>query len=207
MSEQKSVPVEQMDALDREMLRLGVAYLRRKHWVEQEQKRRAEAVKMLRPGGKRPVYDPRNAERKLWHGTASETSYKAEIVDHRQLEEWVRENYPAKLRSKTKLKEGFTEADVLQIAQTYASYMFETVPVVEDWVKHELVLKSQLAQQPMGWGGEVGESAPPGIEVSKAASAVVLTITKHAAEAIDELILAGVIDEDGNIIASSLGGE
>lgn len=207
MSEQASVMLNELDTLDLLVLKLGVIQLHRIQRQQEEKALRAQVVKKLKEGGKRPFYDPRNPARKLWNATASETSYHAEILDRTKLEEWVRENYPAKLRPQTKLRAGFTEADVWQIARTYAAYMFEEVDVVEPWVLNELKLKSEQAGQPMGWGNEIDDNAPPGIEVTKAASTVTMTFTPKAAELMHSLILDGVIDVDGNLTAAPAGGE
>lgn len=193
------------DELDRLVLRLGVVQWHRMSRQEEEAQLRAEVVKALRAGGKRPVYDPRNPEQKLFHATASETNYQARVIDRAQTEEWVRENYPAKLRPRTKLREGFTEDDVMQVLRKHAGYMIEDGDVVEDWVLRELELKSQQAGQPMGWGNEIGEHAPPGIAVTKPDSTVKMTFSPHAFDAIRALILEGVIDVDGNPV--STGGE
>lgn len=188
--------------LDKLVLRLGVVQWHRMRRQEEETLLRAEVVNALRAGGKRPVYDPRNPEQKLFHATASETNYQAHVVDRAQTEEWVRENYPAKLRPRTKLREGFTDEDVMQVLRKHANYMIEDGDVVEDWVLRELEFKSQQAGQPMGWGNEIGEHAPPGIAVTKPDSTVKMTFSSHAFDAIQELILEGVIDVDGNPVSS-----
>ncbi len=199
------VPIGELGELDRLVLRLGVVQLNRMRRQEEEAQLRAEVVKALRAGGKRPFYDPRNPQQKLWHATASETAYQARVVDRSRAEEWVRENYPAKLRPRTKLREGFTEDDVLQVLRKHAGYMIEDVEEVQDWVLRELELKSQQAGEPMGWGNEIGEHAPPGIAVTKPDSTVKMTFSPRAVEVIDGLIVDGVIDVDGN--PKSLGGE
>lgn len=191
--------------LDRLVLRLGVVQWHRMRRQEEETQLRAEVVKALRAGGKRPVYDPRNPEQKLFHATASETNYQARVVDRAKAEEWVRENYPAKLRPRTKLKEGFTEEDVMQVLRKHAAYMIDDVEEVQDWVLRELELKSQQAGEPMGWGNEIGEHAPPGIAVTKPDSTVKMTFSSRAFEVIEALILERVIDVDGNLV--STGGE
>lgn len=191
-------PVDELGELDKLVLRLGVVQLNRMRRQEEETQLRAEVVKALRAGGKRPVYDPRNPQQKLWHATASETAYQARVIDRSKTEEWVRENYAAKLRPRTRLRDGFTDEDVLQVLRKHAGYMIEDVEEVQDWVLRELELKSQQAGQPMGWGNEIGEHAPPGIVVTKPESTVKMTFSPRAVEAVDALILDGVIDIDGN---------
>lgn len=197
-----AVPLE-LGELDKLVLRLGVVQLHRMRRQEEEVQLRAEVVKALRAGGKRPMYDPLNPEQKLWHATASETTYQARVVDRTRAEEWVRENYPAKLRPRTKLKEGFTDEDVLQVLRKHAEYMIEDIEEVQDWVLRELELKSQQAGEPMGWGNEIGEHAPPGIAVTKPDSIVKMTFSPRAAEIVDALILNGVIDVDGNPVGGA----
>ncbi|MDX3661250.1 hypothetical protein PV646_28430 [Streptomyces sp. ID05-26A] len=206
MSDEQSNVAGQLNDMDRLIWQLGWVVLQRKRRQEEEERLREKVVNNARAGATWPVADPRNAERKLWHATVSKTSYVATITDRTKAEQWVREQYPAKLRKKWKLREGFTEADAWEQLREHCGYMFEEVAVVEEWVLNELKMKSQQAGRPMGWGNEIGEKAPPGIEVTKPPSTVLLKITDDASDIVDALRASGIIDQDGNFTAP-VGGE
>lgn len=180
--------------------RLGVVQWHRKRRQQEERELRDEVVASVPSGGTWPVVDPRNPEIKLLHATVSRTSYVAKATDRAATEKWVRTEYPSKTRPERRLKECFTQADAMKALQDLAPNMFEEVDVVEDHLIRELELKSQLAGEPVGFGGEIGEHAPPGITVTKPEPTVLVKFTDAADAAVEELIIAGVIDMDGNFI-------
>lgn len=186
--------------LDRLVLRLGVTQLSRVRAASAEQALRTEVVTALRRGGSRAAVNPYTGE-KIAQVTVSETAYKADVVDPSATTEWVKATYPAKTRKVVKVREGFTPEDVLRALEVLAPYMVEEVVEVEPWVLRELELKSQQAGTPMGWGGEVGENAPPGIKVVQPDSTVRVTFSPHAVDVVDGMLANRVIDMDGNIIA------
>lgn len=203
MSEEQSSVVGPLNQL---IWRLGVVQWHRKRRQQEERELRDQVVATVPSGGTWPVVDPRNPENKLWHSTVSKTSYVAKVTERAATEKWVRAEYPAKTRRESRLKECFTQADAMKALQDLAPGMFEEVDVVEDHLIRELELKSQLAGQPMGFNGELGEHAPPGITVTKPEPTVLVKFTDAAEAAVEELILAGVIDLDGNFIAANSGG-
>lgn len=200
MSEQ-SFAVGELSELDRLMLKLGVAQRKRQQAQEHETQVRANAVEALGEGGRKFTYNPLNHKEKLWHSTVSETQYQAHVTDRAAAEAWVCEQYPFKTRTRKRLVPGTRMDEVIEALLKVAPYLVEDYVEVEDHVLHELEQKSKLARQPMGFGGEIGEHAPPGITVTKPKPSMRVTFEDGAAEAIDELILRGVIDDDGNVIA------
>lgn len=203
MSDAQSSVVEQLNQL---IWRLAVVQTHRKRRQAEERELRDQVVATVPSGGTWPIVDPRDPDRKLMQATVSKTSYVARVTDRAATEKWVKAEYPAKTRREPRLKECFTQADAMKALQDLAPGMFEEVDVVEDHLLRELELKSQMAGQPMGFGGEIGEHAPPGITVTKPDPTVVVTFTKSAPDVFDELTAGGVIDLDGNFVAGAAGG-
>ena len=203
MSDAQSSVVEQLNQL---IWRLAVVQTHRKRRQAEERELRDQVVATVPSGGTWPIVDPRDPDRKLMQATVSKTSYVARVTDRAATEKWVKAEYPAKTRREPRLKECFTQADAMKALQDLAPGMFEEVDVVEDHLLRELELKSQMAGQPMGFGGEIGEHAPPGITVTKPDPTVVVTFTKSAPDVFDELTVGGVIDLDGNFAARAAGG-
>lgn len=194
------IAVADLSELDKLMLKLGVAQLNREQAEEHEQQVRAAAVDALGEGGRKFTYDPLNRKRKLWHSTVSETQYQAHVVDRSATEAWVREKYPFKTVTRKRLVPGTSMNEVIEALLKVAPYLVEEVVEVEDHVLHELEMKAKQALEPIGFGGEIGKDAPPGIEVTKPKPSMRVTFKDGAAEAIAELMLAGVIDDEGNVI-------
>lgn len=163
---------------------------------------KAEVVAALRRGATLPATHPRRPDRQIAQVNVSKATYKAATLNRAATEEWVTAKYPMKLENRERLVSTATEADVRNILRTFAPYLLETVKVVPDHVIRELELKSEQAHQPMGWGGETGDDAPPGIEVSVIDPKV--TITFRDEDLLDELILSGVVDADGHIVGGAL---
>lgn len=203
MSDEQPSVVHQLNQL---IWRLGVVQMQRKRRQEEERDLRDQVVATVPSGGTWPIVDPRDPDRKLLQATVSKSSYVAKVTDRAHTEKWVKAEYPEKTRREWRLKEQFTEADAWKVLRELAPRMFEEAEVVEDHLLRELELKSQMAGQPMGFGGEVGEDAPPGITVTKPDSVVVVTFTEAASGAFDELIVERVIDLDGNFITPAAGG-
>lgn len=189
------------DELNALLIRTAVAHRNAERAKEAEIEAKAEAVKVLRRGSTQVATNPLKPEEEFVQVTVSKSTYSAKATDRKLLEEWVTERYADKVETQTRLTSTTTEQDVINVLKTFAPYLLEEVTVVPDHVIRELELKSQKAHQPMGWGGEVGEDAPPGIVVEKSTPRV--TITFRNADVVDDLILNGVVDMEGNMIGGA----
>lgn len=206
MTTQMDTAEEQLNVtgyLKQLILRLGITQMHRRRREQEERELRDQVVAVVPPGGTWVIVDPRNPDRKLLQATVSKTSWVAKVTERWRTEKWVVDEYPAKARREWRLKPHFTQADAMKALFDLAPKMFEEVDYVEDHVIRELELKSQLAGEPVGFGGEIGEHAPPGITVTKPDSKVVVTVPEDAYDAFGELIVSGFIDMDGNIITPS----
>lgn len=201
MSEQQYFPLADWSELDLLGLRLGVAQVNREQAEATEKVLREQAVKAWGEGGKRSTPNPLNPKDKLWHCTASETRWQARIMDRSAVEEWVKANYPLKTRTRMRIVPGTSMDEIVQaVIKSGATYLVEEVVEVEDHVLRELELKAQKAREPIGFDGELGEKAPPGIAVTKPDSKMLVTFKPGGREMVSELMLAGVIDAEGNPI-------
>ena len=149
---------------------LGVVQSEREKLQEVEARIRVRLTDALGPGGSRSVYDPQHLGKKDWKGwkaTATEMAYQACVEDRSKTEEWVLAEYPEKAEHRVRISPEVPEREVLNVIRSHAKHMLEEVVEVPDYVLHELVQKARQAGQPIGFGGEVGENAPPGIKVTQ----------------------------------------
>lgn len=186
------------DELNALLIRTAVATRNAVRAREAEEEAKAEAVKVLRRGSTQMATNPLKPEEEFVQVTVSKATYSAEAEDRPLTEGWVRERYADKLEKKTRLIGTATEQDVMNVLRTFAPYLLEEVEFVPDHVIRELELKSAKARQPMGWGGEVGDDAPPGIVVRKSNPQV--KVTFRNLDVVDDLILNGVVDLEGNML-------
>jgi hypothetical protein len=166
---------------------------------EKEADLRAQVVTHVARGTTLPVIDP------VGHGeiasiTVSKTVLKAEIVDEAATEEWVKAKYREKIVKRLKLAYGYTLDDALKVLAEARPFMVEEVEEIPAGVFRDLELKSQKAKVPMGWGGETGKDAPPGIRMFRPESTVRVTFAESAAEVVGAMLADRVVDKDGNLI-------
>lgn len=149
---------------------LGVVQSERQKLEEVEGRIRKRLTTALGPGGSRSVYDPQHLgkkDRKGWKATATEMAYQASVEDRSKAQEWVLAKYPEKAEHRIRISPEVPPREVLNVIRRHAKHMLEEVVEVPDYVLNELVQKAASAGQPIGFGGEVGESAPPGIKVTQ----------------------------------------
>jgi hypothetical protein len=158
-------------------------------------------VQTLRRGATQVAVSPLDANQELAQINVSQTTWTAATVARTETEEWVKARYADKVEKKTRLLPTVTEQDVFNVLRTFAPYLLEEIDVVPDHVIRELELKSEQAHEPMGWGGEIGDAAPPGIRVFPSNPKV--TVTFRDTQAIDALVDAGVITVDGHMVGGA----
>jgi hypothetical protein len=170
VSENQPVQGQGVIELDWLAKALGVVQSERERLAEVEGQIRQRLTNALGPGGSRSVYDPQHPGKKDWKGwkaTATEMSYQACVEDRGAASGWVLAQYPEKAEHRVRISPEVPEREVLNVIRTHAKHMLEEVVEVPDYVLNELVAKSRQAGQPVGFGGEVGQSAPPGIKVTQ----------------------------------------
>jgi hypothetical protein len=196
--------VTDLSPRDAALLRLGVLTVLKNRVMEAERDARDAVSGYLNKGNNSTVTNPLNGEQSIAEVSKTKPRNKADVVNRRAVETWILANYPGKVESKTVVIG--SEADVIDVLREHAPFLLDQVTEVPDYVVNELVLKSQAAGQPVGFGGEVGEKAPPGITVSAPDGQLRVVVQEGGAEAVEEMWAAGVVDLDGQLIALPAGG-
>lgn len=189
---------------DAALLRLGVLTVLKNRVMEAERNARDAVSGYLNKGNNSTVTNPLNGGQSIAEVNKTKPKNKAEIVNRRAVETWILANYPGKAESKTVVIG--SQADVIEVLREHAPFLLDQVTEVPDYVVNELVLKSQGAGEPVGFGGEVGEKAPPGITVSAPDGQLRVVIQEGGAEVVEEMWAAGVVDLDGQLVALPAGG-
>lgn len=190
MSQKQPAQGEVVVELDWLSKALGVVARKVDDLQKVEEKIRAKLTSALGPQGRRSVYDPQHPGGKGWKGwgmTASETSYKAEFTDRSAAAEWTLKNYEEKAETRTRVRPDVPEHEWINVLRKHASYMLEEVREVPEYVLADLLRKSQAAGEPMGFNGELGENAPPGISVTKPDSVLSVKFYAPADAIVSEL--------------------
>lgn len=189
------------DQLNALAIKAAVANRNKANAVEADLVATREVVKALRRNGTTSAVSPLRPDLEIAQVNVSKLTYSAKVTHQFAVDEWVLEKYPEKAEKKVRVRPGKEEA-LLRFLQDNAPYFIETVEVVPDHVVQDLLSKSKFAHEPMGFNGELGESAPPGIQVDPVSPKV--TITPRNIGLIDDLILQGVIDHEGNMLVPSV---
>lgn len=199
--EASAVEETAVKALNAVLIRAAVAHRNAERAKKADEAAKVDVVKVLGRKGSLPVMNPLNPGEEFVQVTVSKLTYAAKTLDRSATDTWVEARYSEKLEERTRLVAGTTERDVFNVLKQFAPYLLETVKVVPDHVIHELELKSKHAQQPMGFGGEVGEDAPPGIVVEPSTPKVYVTFRRP--EVVDDLLIKGIVDMEGNLLGGA----
>lgn len=184
------------------LVRAAVANHNADRAVKADVAAKKDVVKVLGRKGSRPVMNPLNPAEEFVQVTVSKLTYTAKPVDPAATRQWIEQKYPEKVEKRRRITTKFSAQHIIEILEDLAPFLLETVKVIPDHVLGELVRKSQQAQQPMGFGGEVGEDAPPGIVVEPSAPKVMYTFRNP--NIVDDLLINGVVDMEGNLLGGGL---
>ena len=194
----------ELSPLDRAVLRVAVLTVIQGRVAEAVDTARAEVRNATHKGDSLTAVHPAANERPIAKVTHSTPKKRAEVYDRPAVDAWILANYPDKAETNTKVIG--SQADVLDVLREHAPFLLEDVKEVRDWAVNELQLKSAAAGEPVGYGGEIGELAPPGIRVSTPDGTLRVTVAANAAEVVDQLWIDGLIDLDGNLLELPAGG-
>ena len=189
--------------LDELLLKLGVLTVLQSRVAEAVDAARSEVLKTTRKGDTLTIAHP-DGDEEIAKVTHSKPKPKAVVTDVRALDAWVLANYPGKAETFTKVIG--SQADVLDVLREHAPFLLEEVTEVRDWTRNELTKKSATAGEPVGFGGELGEDAPPGIDVSFPDGVLRVLVAANAPEVVDQLWLDHRVDMDGNLLELPAGG-
>lgn len=189
---------------DAALLKLGVLTVLKNRVTEAERDARNVVSGLLAKGDNSTVANPVNSGQAIVEVNKSKPKSRATVESRRDVEAWIRSNYPGKAETKTVVIG--SQADVIDVLREHAPFLLDEVSEIPDYVVNELVLKAQAAGEPVGFGGEIGEKAPPGITVSAPEGTLRVIVQDGGADIVDEMWAAGVVDLDGQIVALPAGG-
>lgn len=189
---------------DAALLRLGVLTVLKNRVTEAEREARAAVSGYLNKGNNSTVTNPAKPEQVIAEVNKTKPRNRVDVDNRGAVEQWILANYPGKAETKTVVIG--SQADVIDVLSEHAPFLLDTVTEVPNYVVNELVLKSQAAGQPVGFGGEMWEKAPPGITVSAPDGQLRVNVQDGGAEVVEEMWAAGVVDLDGQIVALPAGG-
>lgn len=130
----------------------------------------------------------------------------ATVSDAAALDTWIRETYPDKVKTETTVVG--TAGEVIAVLREHAPHLLATNTVVPGWAINELVTRSAGAGEPVGFGGEMGDMAPPGIKVTTPDGVISVTIDKKTGpDAFKALWDAHLFDVDGTVLQQLPSGE
>lgn len=193
------------EPLDHTLLRLGVLTTLQGRVSDAVNTTREAVHAALKKGATEPVTHPDDDTREIATVSVTKPKAVATAMSTSALDAWIMENHPAKTETHTKILG--SEADVIAVLKEHAPYLLDEVVVVPAWARNELLTKSAAVGEPMGFGGEVGEHAPPGIHVSTPDGQLRVKLAPTAVEVVDELWISGRVDLDGNLLELPAGGE
>lgn len=128
----------------------------------------------------------------------SDPSRTATVSNRAALDGWIRERYPEKLVERTEITGPMP--DVLAMLRKHAPELVDDVKSVPDWAVNELLKKAEGLGFPIGYGGECGDDAPPGIAVKTPDGVLTVRLDNPGADvAIRALWDARLVDMDGHI--------
>lgn len=122
----------------------------------------------------------------------------ARVVDRDAVEGWaIDHDYGDKLVGRTEIVGPMSE--VIAVLRQHAPHLVDEVHSLPDWALHELRVRSEEAGEPVGWGGEMGEHAPPGIEVSTPRGVIQVRLESAVERVVADYLAAGRIQYDGTV--------
>lgn len=182
---------------DRAVLRVSVLTWMAKRIKAENDTARLEAAELLKKGdtlsARSPLHDTRIARVSL-----SDPKPTATVTNRIALEAWITGHYPEKLVERTEIIGRMS--DVLAVLRKFAPELIEDVKSVPDWAVNELLKKAEGLKQSVGYGGECGADAPPGITVKVPDGVLTARLDDTATDAIRAMWDARLVDMDGHLL-------
>jgi hypothetical protein len=189
-----------LTGIDQVLLRLTYLKVMAAAVAEADKDARTAAAKLLRKGDTLACWSPLDPDALMSRVSMSKPKPVAKVTDAAALDQWIRENYPDKVRTEESIVG--TDAEVIAVLREHAPHLLAKTSTVPGWAVNELLTRSTGAGEPAGFGGELGEHAPPGIEVSNPHGVLSVTVDpKTGPAAIRELWDARWFGMDGTVIA------
>lgn len=138
---------------------------------------RAGAVKHCEPGESGTIRNPLDGQ-KVARYSVTDPGWTGHVTNRSAVDRWVRDRYPEKTEQRDRITD---MAEAIAVLKEVRPDLVERYEFVPDHVAESLVRRSEQAQEPCGWGGEIGAEAPPGIEVLPPKPVLRITLDKDNA--------------------------
>jgi hypothetical protein len=186
-----------MTAADRAVLAAAVLTFLQKRIKAEADAARLVVAEHLKKGDTLSARSPLD-DVKIARVGKSDPKARASFSDQPAAEQWVTDRYPEKLVERTEIVGPM--AEVLQVLRDHAPHLVADRKSVPDWALNELLVKAEQLGRPVGFGGELDEHAPPGIEVTVPEGVLTVVLDKANAEsAIQALWDAHMVGMDGSV--------
>lgn len=188
-----------LSEVDQVLLRLTYIKFISTAVAEADREARALAAQLMKKGdtlaARSPIDDARMARVSM-----SDPKAVAKVADAAALDQWIRENYPDKVTASEVIIG--TDAEIVEVLREHAPRLLAKRTTVPGWAVNELLTRSKGAGEPVGFGGETGEHAPPGIDITVPAGVLSVSVDKTSGPAaFRELWDARMFGMDGTVIA------
>lgn len=182
---------------DRAVLRVSVLTWMSKRIRAENDGARVEASEQLKKGDTLSARSPLDDTR-IARVSMSDPKPTATVTNRIALDVWITGHYPEKLVERTEIVGPMS--DVLAVLRKFAPDLIEDVKSVPDWAVNELLKKAEGLKQPVGYGGECGADAPPGITVKVPDGVLTVRLDDTATDAIRAMWDARLVDMDGHLL-------
>jgi hypothetical protein len=158
---------------------------------------RVEAAVLMKKGDTIAARSPLDDTR-IGRAMMSDPKRIATVTNRPALEVWITGRYPEKLVQRTEIVGPMS--DVLEVLRKFAPHLVEDVKSVPDWAVNELLKKAEGLGRPVGYGGECGTDAPPGIAVATPVGVLTVRLDADNADAaVRAMWDVHLVDIDGHI--------
>lgn len=153
---------------------------------------------LMHKGDSLSAWSPLDGDEPVARVSKSKPKPQATITNRAALASWIEDRYPEKLHTAPVIIG--SDAEVLEALQEHAPHLVAVDTSVPDWAYNELRLKAEKAGQPIGYGNEIGDQAPPGIEVTLPDGALSVVVDKmNGPDALQALWDAHLFAMDGTV--------
>jgi hypothetical protein len=138
---------------------------------------RSAALKHCEPGESGTVKSPLDDSR-LARYNVTDPGWTGRVTNRPAVDKYVTARYPEKCETRKRIVD---MAEALKVLQDVRPDLVVNEQYVPDHVAESLVRRSERAREPIGFSGELGPDAPPGIDVDPPKPVLRITLDKDNA--------------------------
>jgi hypothetical protein len=138
---------------------------------------REEAIQHCEPGEVGTIRSPLDGTR-LGRYCVTDPDWTGHVTNRSAVDRWVTDRYPERCETRSRIT---SMAEAIRVLREVRPDLVEDYQAVPDYVAESLVRRSEKAQRPCGFEGEIGDNAPPGIEVLPPKPVLRITLDKNTA--------------------------